>query len=136
MWAVWWIGHSAFSAVVAGSNPSGSGEICNHFWSSFFHLCDNAAVVSSRVLPFPLPIKKLQWSNSTLVTSCEGRLSTHLLSHYRADVAESWSALTSHRLNTRALVKIQHLFFFCRHKSDCRPLFCIENVEAERKALT
>ena len=57
--------------------------------------------------------KKLQKSNSKLVASCRGRLSTHLLSlHNRAGVAGSRSALTSHRLKYQAPVKIWHLFIF------------------------
>ena len=42
-----------------------------------------------------------------------GQFSAHLLSlHNSYDEADNRSALTSHSLNTRALVKIQHLFIF------------------------
>ena len=108
-----WIGHSAFSAVVAGSNPNWqwvrSAIITEAVFRSF--------LITPRWLPRGIPVssanKKLQRSNSKLVTSCGGRLSAHLLSlHNKAGVAGSQSALTSHRFKYKALVKIWHSFIY------------------------
>ena len=115
-----WIGHSAFSAVVAGSNPSDSGWVLQSYLKQFsadFWSCRGGFL---RVLPFPPPTKKLQRSNSKLVTSYGGLLLAHLLSlHNWAGVAGSRSALTSHRLKYKALVQIRHLFiiYLCYNKT-------------------
>ena len=75
-------------------------------------------LITSRWFPRGTPVsftnkKKLLRSNSKLVSSCGGRLSAYLLSlHNRAGVAGGRSALTSHRLKNKALVKIRHLFIY------------------------
>ena len=74
-------------------------------------------LISLRWFPWGTPIsstnKKLQRSNSKLVTSCGGRLLAHLLLLLnRAGVAGSRSVLTRHRLKYKALVQIRHLFIY------------------------
>ena len=71
----------------------------------------------SHIIPI---LKSLQWlpviyltnfkicdlTHSKLETSCGGRLSAYLLSlHKRGDVADSWSALTSHKLKYKSACK-------------------------------
>ena len=101
-------------------------QCCSHGFESQWQ-CVRSAIITEAVfrsfltMPWWFPRgttissinKKAAEVKFKIVKSCRGQLSAHLLSlHNRAGVASSRSALTSHRLKYKALVKIRHLFIY------------------------